>query len=97
MWNLKKSVPTPARAMWLLRPTELEALREVHAAKGRALVVLKRYVPRASEYWLLRASLFFEHHDRFPDLVQVQKATSFEGLLDLIICPWPGDKDKGDD
>jgi len=97
MWTLKKSAPMPARAMWHLRPTEMEALREVHVAKGRALVVLKRYIPRASEYWLLSASLFFEHHERFPDLVQVQKAASFEGLLDLIICPWPGAKAQADE
>lgn len=91
MWNFKKYVPTPERVMKLLRPSEFESLREVHLAKGRALVVLKRFIPRASEYWLLSASLFFEHSDGHPEFVRVEKAPSFADLLTLIIRPWPGE------
>jgi len=96
MWTLK-SYPTPARVMKMLRPSEFESLREVHAAKGCSLVAIKRYVPRASEYWLLSASLFFEHYGQFPDLIFVDTYKDILQLITHIICPWPGDKDKGDD
>lgn len=94
MWNRKKLLPTPARAMSLLRPTERAALLDVHLGKGRALVVLKRFVPRASEYWLLSASIFFEHFENHPDLVCLEKADSMEGLLNLILRPWPTKEDQ---
>lgn len=55
MWSLK-SDPILPRALKLLREEQFDALSGVMKAGGRSFIVLKRFIPRHSEYFLVKFS-----------------------------------------